>query len=71
VVHVAIAPGRLGERLALEAMRLNGLKLTAVGCDAGGKTSASSPGAMSELNDDRRDSRIRSGDGHKMDGANG
>ena len=71
VVHVAIAPGRLGERLALEAMRLNGLKLTAACCDAGGKTSASSPGAMSELNDDRRDSRIRSGDGHKMDGANG
>ena len=29
VVHVAIAPGRLGERLAIEAMRLDGLRQTA------------------------------------------
>ena len=29
VVHVAIAPGRLGERLAIEAMRLSGLRQTA------------------------------------------
>ena len=34
VVHVAITPGRLGERLAMEARRLEGLRRTA----AGGKT---------------------------------
>ncbi len=33
VVHVAIAPGRLGERLAVEAGRLSGLRRD----DAGGK----------------------------------
>ena len=31
VVHVAIAPGRLGERLAVEAGRLGGLRRTAAG----------------------------------------
>jgi len=36
VVHVAIAPGRLGERLAVEAARLGGLRRD--GC--GGKTRA-------------------------------
>jgi uncharacterized protein len=35
VVHVAIAPGRLGERLAVEAARLRGLRQDG----AGGKTS--------------------------------
>jgi uncharacterized protein len=34
VVHVAIAPGRLGERLAIEAERLGGLRRN----DASGKT---------------------------------
>jgi predicted RNA-binding protein YlxR (DUF448 family) len=34
VVHVAIAPGRLGERLAIEAERLRGLRRT----DTSGKT---------------------------------
>jgi uncharacterized protein len=34
VVHVAIAPGRLGERLAVEAVRLGGLRRDG----AGGKT---------------------------------
>jgi hypothetical protein len=34
VVHVAIMPGRLGERLAIEAERLDGLRRKA----AGGKT---------------------------------
>jgi uncharacterized protein len=34
VVHVAVAPGRLGERLAVEAGRLGGLRQN----DAGGKT---------------------------------
>lgn len=34
VVHVAVAPGRLGERLGVEAGRLGGLRLNA----AGGKT---------------------------------
>jgi predicted RNA-binding protein YlxR (DUF448 family) len=36
VVHVAIAPGRLGERLAIEAGRLGGLRRS----DASGKTGA-------------------------------
>jgi uncharacterized protein len=40
VVHVAIAPGRLGERLSLEAARLMGLRRTV----AGGKIPGSSPG---------------------------
>jgi hypothetical protein len=31
VVHVAITPGRLGERLAIEAGRLEGLRRTAAG----------------------------------------
>jgi ribosomal protein L7Ae-like RNA K-turn-binding protein len=53
VVHVAIAPGRLGERLAIEATRLSGLKQTAADAKTGGKTPGSSPGATSELNDDR------------------
>jgi hypothetical protein len=35
VVHVAIAPGRLGERLAVEAARLGGLRGTAVGGKTG------------------------------------
>jgi predicted RNA-binding protein YlxR (DUF448 family)/ribosomal protein L7Ae-like RNA K-turn-binding protein len=61
VVHVAIASGRLGERLAIEALRLDGLKRTAVD----GKTAAH------EWIDDRRASRTGSGDGHKMDGASG
>jgi hypothetical protein len=34
VVHVAIAPGRLGARLAVEAERLGGLRRSA----AGGRT---------------------------------
>jgi hypothetical protein len=34
VVHVAVTPGRLGERLAIEAGRLEGLRRKA----AGGKT---------------------------------
>jgi predicted RNA-binding protein YlxR (DUF448 family) len=53
VVHVVIAPGRLGERLAIEATRLSGLKQTAADAKTGGKTPGSSPGATSELNDDR------------------
>jgi len=36
VVHVAIAPGRLGERLAVEAARLGGLRRDG----GGGKTGA-------------------------------
>ena len=36
VVHVAIAPGRLGERLAVEAVRLRGLRRDG----GGGKTGA-------------------------------
>jgi hypothetical protein len=36
VVHVAIAPGRLGERLAIEAARLGGLRRDG----GGGKTGA-------------------------------
>jgi len=36
VVHVAIAAGRLGEKLAIEAARLNGLKSTAAGGKTGG-----------------------------------
>jgi hypothetical protein len=36
VVHVAIAPGRLGERLAVEAARLGGLRERAVGGKTGG-----------------------------------
>ena len=40
VVHVAIAPGRLGERLAIEAMRLDGLRQTA----AEGRGAGSKPG---------------------------
>jgi predicted RNA-binding protein YlxR (DUF448 family) len=39
VVHVAIAPGRLGERLAIEAMRLGGLRQTA----AAGQGTGSNP----------------------------
>jgi uncharacterized protein len=35
VVHVAIAPGRLGERLAVEAARLGGLRRTAAGGKSG------------------------------------
>jgi predicted RNA-binding protein YlxR (DUF448 family) len=35
VVHVAIAPGRLGERLAIEAGRLEGLRRDAAGGKAG------------------------------------
>ena len=35
VVHVAIAPGRLGERLAIEATRLMGLRHGAAGGKAG------------------------------------
>ncbi len=58
VVHVAIAPGRLGERLALEATRLSGLRRTAA--DGGNR-----------LNDDRRVSRAPSGGGHTMDGTSG
>jgi predicted RNA-binding protein YlxR (DUF448 family)/ribosomal protein L7Ae-like RNA K-turn-binding protein len=38
VVHVAIAPGRLGERLAVEATRLGGLRGTAVGGKRGEQT---------------------------------
>jgi predicted RNA-binding protein YlxR (DUF448 family) len=41
VVHIAIAPGRLGERLAIEAARLIGLRQTA----GGGKNPGTSPGA--------------------------
>jgi hypothetical protein len=61
VVHVAIAPGRLGEKIAVEAMRLDGLRRTA----ADGKTGGN------DWNDDRQASRTGSGDGHKMDGASG
>jgi hypothetical protein len=35
VVHVAIAPGRLAERLAIEARRLEGLRRRAAGGKAG------------------------------------
>jgi uncharacterized protein len=41
VVHIAIAPGRLGERLAIEAARLIGLRQTA----GGGKIPGTTPGA--------------------------
>jgi predicted RNA-binding protein YlxR (DUF448 family) len=61
VVHIAIAPGRLGETIAVEALRLDGLRRTC----ADGKTGGN------EWNDDRRASRTGSGDGHKMDGASG
>ena len=61
VVHVAIAPGRLGEKIAIEATRLDGLRRTAAHGETGGNG----------LNDDRRASRTGSGDGHKMDGASG
>ena len=62
VVHVAIAPGRLGERLAVEATRLIGLRPS-------GPVQTAQP--RNELNDDRQDPRPKSGDGHKMDGASG
>jgi uncharacterized protein len=58
VVHVAIAPGRLGDRLAIEAMRLDGLRRTADDGKTGGKIGGN------EWNDDRRASRTGSGDGH-------
>jgi uncharacterized protein len=61
VVHVAIAPGRLGEKIAIEATRLDGLRRTAAHGETGGNG----------LNDDRRASRTGSGDGHKMDGTSG
>jgi len=42
VVHIAIAPGRLGERLAIEAARYEGLRRRAGGgkSDANGETEA-------------------------------
>jgi predicted RNA-binding protein YlxR (DUF448 family) len=61
VVHIAIAPGRLGEKIAVEAIRLDGLRRTTADGMTGGNG----------LNDDRRASRTGSGDGHKMDGASG
>ena len=66
VVHVAIAPGRLAERLAVEAARLSGLRgfggdMPIAGGEAGDGT----------MDDDQFDSRNKSGDGHKMDGASG
>jgi predicted RNA-binding protein YlxR (DUF448 family) len=67
VVHVAIAPGRLGERLAIEATRLNGLRRTA----AGGKTPGSSPGAMDELNNSRATLGADPRAGDATDGTNG
>jgi hypothetical protein len=63
VVHVAIAPGRLGERLGVEASRLMGLRRTAA--------SDQVRAVGDELNDDRRDLRIGSGDGHKRTGPAG
>jgi uncharacterized protein len=61
VVHVAVAAGRLGERLAIEAARLNGLKSTAAGGKTGGE----------RTKDDRLASRNKSGDGHKWTGPTG
>jgi hypothetical protein len=45
VVHVAIAPGRLGERLAVEAVRLGALRQDGVGAKAGGNERKQSDGA--------------------------
>ena len=59
VVHVAIAPGRLAEKLAVEAARLSGLRRIG----DSGRLPAASP--ANELNDDRATS------GHIMDGASG
>jgi uncharacterized protein len=61
VVHVAIAPGRLGERLAIEAARVNGLRRTA----AGGKTGGD------RLNDGRVIRGFDPRTGHMTDGASG
>jgi predicted RNA-binding protein YlxR (DUF448 family) len=55
VVHVAIAPGRLADRLAIETERLGGLRRT----DANDRTDAN------KLNDDRVTP------GHMTDGASG
>jgi uncharacterized protein len=66
VVHVAIAPGRLAERLAIEAGRLSGLRGFYSDVPLGGGEAVEG-----KRNDDQLDLRNKSGDGHKMDGASG
>ncbi len=61
VVHVAIAPGRLADRLAIEAERLGGLRRT----DANDQTDANDRTDANKLNDDRVTP------GHMTDGASG
>jgi uncharacterized protein len=73
VVHVAIAPGRLADRLAIEMERLGGLRRTDANdradaddrADANDRTDANDRADANKLNDDRVSP------GHMTDGASG